>query len=239
MVKIIIDNRESAKFQKIVARVCKEFKPVRNTLELGDIIIEDDTNEKRIVIERKTIADYKASMFKDGRGKEQCYRLRTLKYPMYLIEGKINYKTEKMYKSIQQSMTNIQIRDNIPIIRMLTPTASAHEILRIAKCVAKHGIDKYTSRVDSIEKSIKYKGAGSSRGKFINNDDMYKAILRIFPKIGPKIQEAIYDKYPTFGDLVHQCRENSGMEIYEIKYGKRKSKIPKKIVQNLIKFINN
>lgn len=237
MVKIIIDTRENEKFYKILKRVCKNIIIIKKQLDIGDIIIEnnnDDNNNKKIVIERKTIADLESSI-KDGRKKEQCFRLRKIvKYPRYLVEGKINLQRRKMGHAILQSITNVQTRDCIPVIRTPTMLASAHEIFRIAKCVQKNGIDIDTERVDSIEQVYKYKT--KRKGGCTSDNDLYKVFLRVMPNIGPKLQTAIYEKYPSFATLVDICKNNPD-ELYEIKYGKRKTKIPKKIVKSLIKFI--
>lgn len=67
----------------------KDIKLVSQTLPLGDIIINDGTNDC-IIIERKTLTDLAASI-KDGRYEEQSYRLNGLNHHnhniIYLIEG--------------------------------------------------------------------------------------------------------------------------------------------------------
>jgi len=61
-------------------------------LPIGDIIINDDTEDK-LIIERKSVADLLSSI-KDGRYEEQSYRLNGLSHHnhniIYLIEGDVN-----------------------------------------------------------------------------------------------------------------------------------------------------
>ncbi len=95
---IKIDTREQDLFSKCestIASVPKfsDIKLISQTLPLGDIIINDGTNDC-IIIERKTLTDLAASI-KDGRYEEQSYRLNGLQHHnhniIYLIEGDINH----------------------------------------------------------------------------------------------------------------------------------------------------
>lgn len=94
---IKIDTRESALLQMILTQtstipVFKNIKIKSETLPIGDIIINDDTEDK-LIIERKSIADLLSSI-KDGRYEEQSYRLNGLAHHnhniVYLIEGDVN-----------------------------------------------------------------------------------------------------------------------------------------------------
>jgi len=91
---IKIDTREHDLFKicewtKQVAPKYKDVQLISETLPLGDIIINDGTNDC-IIIERKTLSDLAASI-KDGRYEEQSYRLNGLNHHnhniIYLIEG--------------------------------------------------------------------------------------------------------------------------------------------------------
>ena len=94
---IKIDSREQELFTKCQQTIelvpkFKDIKIVSQTLPLGDIIINDGTNDC-VIIERKTLADL-ASSIKDGRYEEQSYRLNGLPHHnhniIYLIEGDVN-----------------------------------------------------------------------------------------------------------------------------------------------------
>ena len=91
---IKIDTREQELFTKCESTIASnlkftDIKLVSETLPLGDIIINDGTNDC-IIIERKTLRDLAASI-KDGRYEEQSYRLNGLQHSnhniIYLIEG--------------------------------------------------------------------------------------------------------------------------------------------------------
>ena len=91
---IKIDTREQELFKKCestIAAVQKftDIKLISETLPLGDIIINDGTNDC-IIVERKSLSDL-ASSIKDGRYEEQSYRLNGSDHHnhniVYLIEG--------------------------------------------------------------------------------------------------------------------------------------------------------
>jgi len=98
---IKIDTRETALLHQILNQttiipVFKNIQIKSETLPIGDIIINDDSEDK-VIIERKSVNDLLSSI-KDGRYEEQSYRLNGLTHHnhniIYLIEGdlnKINY----------------------------------------------------------------------------------------------------------------------------------------------------
>jgi ERCC4-type nuclease len=109
---IKIDVREQELYSHIerlisTIQTFKNIKVEKEQLAIGDIIILDTlTNKEKIIIERKSVTDLISSI-KDGRYKEQSYRLNGLDICnhniIYLIEGDINKlscfknnKTDKM-----------------------------------------------------------------------------------------------------------------------------------------------
>ena len=96
---IKIDIRETGLLHLILQLISEvssfqNIKVKTETLAIGDIIINDET-EDRIIIERKSINDLLASI-KDGRYEEQSYRLNGTHHHnhniIYLIEGDVNSK---------------------------------------------------------------------------------------------------------------------------------------------------
>ena len=109
---IKIDVREQellSNINKLVlfTPIFKQLKVSSENLPLGDIIIEDEKEEK-IIIERKTINDLLASI-KDGRYDEQSYRLNGLPHHnhniIYLIEGDVN-KMNRFKETSQDKLTS-------------------------------------------------------------------------------------------------------------------------------------
>lgn len=125
---IKIDTREQELFSKCettIASVPKfaDIKLISQTLPLGDIIINDGTNDC-IIIERKTLSDLAASI-KDGRYEEQSYRLNGLNHHnhniIYLIEGdmyRFNAFKERIDKqTLYSAMFSINYFKGFSVIR--------------------------------------------------------------------------------------------------------------------------
>jgi len=120
--ELIIDNRESIKdyFKD------KNYVTFKN-LELGDYVYKYN-GEIVLIIERKTVEDYAASI-KDGRYREQKQRLLA-NYDknkiLYLVEGDLtkNNKSFKFNKvnnyTIYSSMINCFLRDTINVFHTNT-----------------------------------------------------------------------------------------------------------------------
>lgn len=94
---IKIDTRETSLLHQILNQIStipvfKNIKIKSETLPIGDIIINDESDDK-IIIERKSVSDLLSSI-KDGRYEEQSYRLSGLNHHnhniVYLIEGDVN-----------------------------------------------------------------------------------------------------------------------------------------------------
>ena len=98
---IKVDYREASLLQQMnnLILTVPSFKSIKiktENLPIGDIIINNETEDK-IIIERKSISDLLSSI-KDGRYDEQSYRLNGLDNHnhniFYLIEGDINKPNE-------------------------------------------------------------------------------------------------------------------------------------------------
>jgi ERCC4-type nuclease len=125
---IKIDTREAELYKKCEAIInsnikFKDIKLVSQTLPLGDIIINDGTNDC-LIIERKTLSDLGASI-KDGRYEEQSYRLNGLEHHnhniIYLIEGdlmRFNTFKERIDKqTLYSAMVSIHYFKGFSVLR--------------------------------------------------------------------------------------------------------------------------
>jgi ERCC4-type nuclease len=128
---IKIDTREHELFKRCEATISavpkfSAIKLVSETLPLGDIIINDGTDDC-IIIERKTLSDLSASI-KDGRYEEQSYRLNGIQHHnhniVYLIEGdmqRFNSFKERIDKqTIYSAMFSINYFKGFSVMRSNT-----------------------------------------------------------------------------------------------------------------------
>jgi len=125
---IKIDCREQELIKKCESTIAavpkfKDIKIVTESLPLGDVIINDGTNDC-IIVERKSLSDLAASI-KDGRYEEQSYRLNGLQHHnhniIYLIEGdmfRFNTFKERIDKqTLYSAMFSINYFKGFSVIR--------------------------------------------------------------------------------------------------------------------------
>jgi ERCC4-type nuclease len=103
--KIKIDNRERELIKHIQQLIEKSYPSLTisiETLPLGDIILTDNDDNEKIIMERKSILDL-ASSIRDGRYDEQSYRLDGIHFHnhniCYLVEGEMNSFTMNRFKT--------------------------------------------------------------------------------------------------------------------------------------------
>jgi ERCC4-type nuclease len=146
---IKIDSRERelinlCKYYLEISPLYKNIQIVTGNLPIGDIIICDDKQEERIVIERKSIRDLSASI-KDGRYEEQSYRLNGLHHDnhniIYLIEGDLNGKNsfkDRIDKiTIYSAMFSLNHYKGFSVLRTFTQDETSLVICNMAYKMSK------------------------------------------------------------------------------------------------------
>jgi ERCC4-type nuclease len=167
-----IDTRETALLHQILNQttaipVFKNIQIKSETLPIGDIIINDGTDDK-IIIERKSVNDLLSSI-KDGRYEEQSYRLNGLNHHnhniVYLIEGdlnKINYfKTvnpaEKL--TLYSAMFSLNYYKGFSVFRSFNMEETANIVCNMAYKIGKDLSKKpYFQNKTQIEMPINESG---------------------------------------------------------------------------------
>jgi ERCC4-type nuclease len=145
-----IDTRETALLQQILSQttnipVFKNIQIKSETLPIGDIIINDGSEDK-IIIERKSVNDLLSSI-KDGRYEEQSYRLNGLNHHnhniVYLIEGDVNktnyFKTtnpaEKL--TLYSAMFSLNFYKGFSVFRSFNMEETANIVCNMAYKIGK------------------------------------------------------------------------------------------------------
>jgi ERCC4-type nuclease len=173
---IKIDTREHELFKKCEATISavpkfNAIKLVSETLPLGDIIINDGTDDC-IIIERKTLTDLSASI-KDGRYEEQSYRLNGIQHHnhniVYLIEGdmqRFNSFKERIDKQTMYSaMFSINYFKGFSVMRSNTIDETATMVCNMVYKVVsglKAGKKGYYSIKDESKNSEKNDTTGET-----------------------------------------------------------------------------
>jgi len=153
--KVILDERESALYStcNTLFNNIIEKKIQKRVLELGDILIVDDSNSETngeekvlVMIERKTITDLLSSI-KDGRYEEQSHRLQNASGMhshniIYILEGMFSnsIRNPQEKKIVLSAITSLNYFKGYSVIRTCSITETAELILNM---------------VDKIERDMK------------------------------------------------------------------------------------
>jgi ERCC4-type nuclease len=187
---------------------------VSEKLDLGDIIICDDTNKELLIIERKTLTDL-ASSIRDGRYSEQSYRLNKETMHnhniVYLIEGNISNYSDKYTKikskTLYVTMGCIQYYKGFSVIRTLDILETAEYIIRF---VDKLGREKKAGYYDGGDKSNEVYSNYVTRVKKnnITPENIGEIILNQIPGISKATSAVIMNKFGSLYNLLDKLKKD-------------------------------
>jgi crossover junction endonuclease MUS81 len=215
-------------------------------MDLGDIAIHFD-DEEIILMERKKLSDL-ASSIRDGRYKEQSYRLNGNSLHnhniMYIIEGNIcryNGKFSKVKpETLYVSMFCLQYFKGFSVFRTMDVTETAEYILRITNKLRrekeKYGF--YHSKF--VEKPKSYTNVVKKVKKDnITPDNIGAILLSQIPGVSSKTAEIIINKYQTILNLL-QCLEKNNNCLNDLTYKTSKGqdrRISQTAIKNIIQYL--
>jgi ERCC4-type nuclease len=214
---IHVDTRE-CKLRELLEKNGTPF--VTKPLELGDILIEHP--KRQILVERKTIADFHASIT-DGRYKNQKLRLLEWRNKMdeqtdgqtdarkniiYLFEEKTGDNKDRSYWG---ALVNMILRDNIGVIQCDGMVRTAQVIADIKKKLDEDKFDELEGGGRNISLE------GYAKGKFNTPKHCYLGQLSLIPGLSPAIAGKIAEKYPNMRALLDQMnvKELANIRITE------------------------
>ena len=179
-------------------------------LPLGDVILHDPSQgqQKDIVIfERKTLADLAASI-RDGRYKEQSFRLIETAastgfhthHIIYIIEGDLARYDERHTQitktALQSAMVSLMYYKGFSVIRTMNVGETADFILRFADKVAKEG-PLPVADLPTPTPTASYSEVSAKKEKrdFITRENIGEIMLAQVPGVSAKMAAAILAKY--------------------------------------------
>ncbi len=203
MAAIYVGTRE-CKLRELLEKNGADF--ITKALELGDILIEHP--KRQILIERKTIADFHASIT-DGRYKNQKLRLlewrnkadEGRKNIIYLFEEKHGDNKDRAYWG---ALVNMILRDNIGVIQCDGMPRTAQIIMDIKKKLDEDKFDELEGGGQNISLE------GYAKGKYNTPKHCYLGQLSLIPGVSPAMAEKIAEKYPNMRTLL------DGMDVKEL-----------------------
>jgi ERCC4-type nuclease len=184
-----------------VSTINHEIKSER--LPIGDIILHDPTQEKDIVLfERKTLNDLAASI-RDGRYKEQSFRLIetatatgfNTHHIVYIIEGDLSRYDDRHSQitktALQSAMVSLLYYKGFSVIRTMNVCETADFILHFADKVAKEG------PLSIADTTAAYSEVSTKKEKrdYITRENIGEIMLAQVPGVSAKMASAILSKY--------------------------------------------
>lgn len=248
--KLVIDNREHS-FIKL-AKAMKENEDFDVEIEvkkmdLGDMSIRTDENEELLLIERKCVNDL-ASSIKDGRYKEQSYRLNG--YPMhnhniiYLIEGKISHYHNKYTKvppsTLYVTTFCLQYFKGFSLVMTANLLESVEYILRMVDKL-RRSKEKYSYYHDKFQERKKtYTDVVHKVKKNnITPDNIGNIILSQIPGISMSTSNAILEKFGSLFQMLNALDKDKTC-LDDVKYTTKVGTIrhiSKTSINNIIKYL--
>ena len=181
---------------------CREHKLINifpdsetKQLDIGDIIyVNEDDNDIKCIIERKTMDDLSSSII-DGRYKEQkCRLLASGKHIIYLIEGMSKNKFGVKYSTLLSAMLNIQLRDDITVIRTKNIDETSQILIMLKEKISSMNTKTRQISYDSLVHL-------SKKGN-LTKDTVYINQLSCIPNVSEKIAKDICKQFPTLKELI-------------------------------------
>lgn len=213
-------------------------------LDIGDMILKDNSDNDLLIIERKTINDLASSII-DGRYNEQSFRLNALPIHnhniIYLIEGNINHFKERntiKKKTLYSTLFKLQYYKGFSVARTIDIQETIEYIIRMLdKINREKSIEGYYN--GNICQEIDYTQFVKKEKKSnITNKNINYLMLSQIPGISVTTAKNILNNM-TLHDFITKIK-NEEKYLEKVEYignnGKLK-KIPKNIIQSLYIFL--
>jgi ERCC4-type nuclease len=217
-----VDFRESQFFDLL-----KDAEKVN--LHLGDFEICDDAGTTVAIIERKTIDDL-ASSIKDGRYKEQCFRLSesisNVKI-FYFLEGATIRNVHQAIPKATLVSAIFSLSAKYTVVRTTSVQDTAEYILALMKKLGKTTTTTedpqpcYSTVVKSVKKDN------------ICPENFGEIVLCQIPGVSNKTSKTIMDHYKTLNALMADAEKTQVLSSLCIS----KRKISKSVVDNIVRFL--
>jgi ERCC4-type nuclease len=254
---IKIDYREADLITKINAFLSINNKEnitvLTENLPLGDIIIAQDDGKEIIIIERKTLQDLAASI-RDGRYKEQSFRLNECSLSnhniIYLIEG--NIQTYKPFMkgnavdkfALMSSFVSINYYKGFSLYKSNSLDESAEWIIQLAYKIDKEGgsgfYNKNINEEESNNDQEKYSTAMKRTKKNnITPANIGEIMLNQIPGVSGSVAIAIMSKFISIKGLIEALSNDKKAlnTITTINKNGQNRKISKTSIENIYNYL--
>ena len=249
--KLRVDYREK-KLIKLLNAYLVQFNLnnitiIIESLDVGDLIICDDDDKEKLIIERKSLNDL-ASSIKDGRYVEQSLRLSHFSLHnhniIYLIEGNLSTWTNR-YKvqanTLHSAIFSLNYYKGFSVHKTNDMTETAEYILRVCDKLNRSqkkvpyycSGEKYDDNTNYVSVIKKVKKDN------ITPENISEIILSQIPGISAKTSQVIIDKFGSLYQLLNALNENPKCmdNICFITDKGTKRKISKNAIRNISQYL--
>ena len=252
--KLMLDCRETNLFKscEMLINSADKFKNSNISTEnllIGDISINDQDNNVIILFERKSISDLISSI-KDGRYREQSYRLSGSEHPnhniVYIIEGPIGKFVDKQI--VYSSIFSLNYYKGFSVFRSNNIDDTAYILcnafIKLEKEKDKKPYYNNKKNIDDEGEEFEEKSYSTVIKKKKNANITKKNIGEIFlcqiPSISSTTAIVIMKEFKNIYTLIQKLKEDQNCLndlTYETVEKKQKRKISKTSIKNIIEFL--
>jgi ERCC4-type nuclease len=225
--QLLIDLREPRVLvQNIIAlneAAKNKVTIIQKNLDIGDYVFYDEVSEQiLLIIERKSLSDLEASI-KDGRYKEQSFRLNEAPTHnhniIYLIEGAIiNYKEVGFRSTLYSTLFSLNYYKGFSVINTLNQTETATMLMAFASKINRENKPGFygdkalaSANDDSYIETIK-----TSKKAHINRENIFQLMLMQIPGISSVSALALANEFKNMETLLQSLKEeNENTKTFE------------------------
>ncbi len=227
----MIDLREPKSIIKYITSLNEVMKNkitlIQKNLDLGDYVFYDEVNNKPLlIIERKSLSDLEASI-KDGRYKEQSYRLNESPIHnhnvIYLLEGAIiNYKDANFKNTLYSTLFSLNYYKGFSVINVLNQIETGDLLMAIAsKLIRENRSGFYNDLSNSIIQNNESENyidtIKTTKKSHINSENIFQLMLMQIPGISNVSALALSKEFKNMEDLLSSLKDENNKKLEDVK----------------------
>ena len=206
---------------------------IQKNLDIGDYVFYDEVNEQPLlIIERKSLSDLESSI-KDGRYKEQSFRLNEAPIHnhniIYLLEGAIiNYKEANFRSTLYSTLFSLNYYKGFSVINTLNQVETGTMLMAFASKISRENKPafydiKATTAQNSEESYINT--LKTSKKAHINRENIFQLMLMQIPGISSVSALALANEFKNMENLLKSLKdENANFENIKLASGRKLNK---------------
>ena len=249
--QLLIDLREPKALVENIVVLNETSKTkviiIQKNLTIGDYVFYDEVNDQPLlIIERKSLSDLESSI-KDGRYKEQSFRLNEASTHnhniIYLLEGAIiNYKEVGFRSTLYSTLFSLNYYKGFSVINTLNQSETATMLVAFASKINRenkpgfYNIKQTANSVNSVNNDDAYiETIKTSKKSHINRENIFQLMLMQIPGISSVSALALANEFKNMETLLQSLKdENTNFENIKLASGR---KLNKNILVSLKSFL--